>query len=49
MKTFPDKSLFNLDLTDQECEGFTDGIQELRKTGLIIYYLKFYLIILFFS
>ncbi|CAF1247034.1 unnamed protein product [Rotaria sordida] len=32
MKTFPDKSLFNLDLTDQECEGFTDGIQELRKT-----------------
>jgi negative elongation factor A len=35
MKTFPDKSLFNLDLTDQECEGFTDGIQELRKTGYI--------------
>jgi hypothetical protein len=35
MKTFPDKSLFNLDLTDQECEGFTDGIQELRKTGLM--------------
>ncbi len=33
MKTFPDKSLFNLDLTDQECEGFSDGIQELRKTG----------------
>jgi negative elongation factor A len=33
MKTFPDKSLFNLDLTDQECEGYTDGIQELRKTG----------------
>ena len=33
MKTFPDKSLFNLDLTDQECEGFADGIQELRKTG----------------
>ncbi|CAF0725514.1 unnamed protein product [Rotaria sp. Silwood1] len=32
MKTFPDKALFNLDLTDQECEGFTDGIQELRKT-----------------
>ncbi|UJR25796.1 hypothetical protein I4U23_007146 [Adineta vaga] len=32
MKTFPDKSLFNLDLTDQECEGFSDGIQELRKT-----------------
>ncbi|CAF1155601.1 unnamed protein product [Rotaria sordida] len=32
MKTCPDKSLFNLDLTDQECEGFTDGIQELRKT-----------------
>lgn len=36
MKTFPDKSLFNLDLTDQECDGFTDGIQELRKTGFII-------------
>jgi hypothetical protein len=33
MRIFPDKSLFNLDLTDQECEGFTDGIQELRKTG----------------
>jgi len=33
MKTFPDKSLFNLDLTDQECDGYTDGIQELRKTG----------------
>lgn len=33
MKTFPDKSLFNLDLTDDECEGYTNGIQELRKTG----------------
>ena len=33
MKTFPDKSSFNYDLTDQECEGFSDGIQELRKTG----------------
>lgn len=32
MKTFPDKSLFNLDLTDDECEGYTNGIQELRKT-----------------
>jgi hypothetical protein len=41
MKTFPDKSLFNLDLTDQECDGYTDGIQELRKTGF------FYLIIIF--
>lgn len=35
MTTFPDKSLFNLDLTDEECDGFTNGIQELRKTGLI--------------
>jgi len=35
MKTFPDKSLFNLDLTDQECDGYTDGIQELRKTGFV--------------
>ena len=33
MKTFPGKSLFNLDLTDDECEGYTNGIQELRKTG----------------
>ena len=33
MKTFPSKSSFNLDLTNQECEGFIDGIQELRKTG----------------
>jgi len=28
MKTFPSKSSFNLDLTNQECEGFMDGIQE---------------------
>lgn len=35
MTTFPDKSLFNLDLTDEECDGFTNGIQELRKTGSI--------------
>ena len=41
MKTFPDRSLFNLDLTDQECEGFTDGIQELRKTGLIKKFVSF--------
>ena len=35
MKTFPDKSLFNVDLSDQECEGYSDGIQELRKTGVL--------------
>lgn len=33
MKTFPDRSLFNVDLSDQECEGFDQSIQELRKTG----------------
>ncbi|CAF0845093.1 unnamed protein product [Didymodactylos carnosus] len=32
MKSFPDKATFNFDLSDQECEGFSAGVQELRKT-----------------
>lgn len=35
MKTFPDKSSFNVELSDSECEGYSDGIQELRKIGWI--------------
>jgi hypothetical protein len=44
MKTFPDRSLFHFDLTDQECEGYSNGIQELRKTGSLSIVMFMYIV-----